>query len=68
VLNGNIGFELSTINDLDPVPDMPIEPYVASWPTLQLNQHPGGFHDLDLIDWHIGSTIYAGMEKMFPQE
>ena len=68
VVNGNIGFEISTINDLDPVPDLPIEPYMRSWPTIDLNHPPGGIQDLDLIDWHIGSTIYAGMEKMFPQE
>ena len=68
-VNGNIGFELSTINDLDPVPYIPLSPYVASWPQTELNHAPGGLvENLDLIDWHLGATIYAGMQKMFPQE
>ena len=66
VKSGMIGFELSTVNGLDPVPYLPIEPYVKSYPTIDLDQQPGGIEDIELADWHAGDTIYAGMQKMFP--
>lgn len=66
VINGNIGFELSTVNGLDPVPYLPLDPYLKSYPTTDLDQLPGGLEDADPIDYHLGATIYAGMQKRTP--
>ena len=64
--NGLVGIVISTTNGLDPVPRVPITPYEKSYPTIELNQAPGGIEDFNLIDWHIGCTIYAGVLKCFP--
>jgi len=63
---GLIDCQISTVNGLDPVPYVPIEPYVKTYPTIDLDEAPGGLEDADIFDWHIGRTIYAGMQKKFP--
>ena len=66
VTSGRIGFELETVNRLDPVPYFPVDPYTSSYPRTDLDHAPGGLEDANLIDWHIGATIYSGMLARFP--
>lgn len=67
VLADVIKMELSTVNLLDPVPDSDVcIGYRPTYSRTNLNHAPGGIEDLEVIDYHIGSTIYAGVLAMFP--
>lgn len=62
-----IDLGISTRNGLDPVPysDEPFG-YIPTWPRLNLEEDPKGLEELNVADWHAGSTIYAGMLRLFP--
>ncbi len=59
------GFVLSTVNGIDPVPDVPIFPYAVPFIQTELGHAPGGDDDIDPIAWHRGKTIYDGVVAMF---
>lgn len=67
VLADVITMEISTVNDLDPVPDSDeCIGYIPTYNRINLDHKPGGIEDLEVIDYHIGSTIYSGVLAMFP--
>lgn len=62
---GMITVGISTVNGIDPVPySDDLLGYMATYPRKNLDHAPGGLEDLDSIDWHSGTTIYAGMQRI----
>lgn len=65
IASGMLTLEISTVNGIDPVPDVPIYPYCIPFVQTELGHAPGGIDDADVIAWHKGETIYAGVVAMF---
>lgn len=71
VKDGMVKQYLSTINGLDAVPFVPdligfdyVQPFLAR---TDLQEPPGTIgKDVDPINWHLGGTIYRGVQKLWP--
>lgn len=62
-LKRNINSYFSTCNGLDPVPAVPLTPFVAPLPTTDLNMPPAGLERAVPTNWHLGPLIYAGVQR-----
>lgn len=60
-LKRSINSYFSSRNGWDPVPDVPLSPFVAPLPTTDLNMAPTG-RRLP-TDWHSGGLIYKGVQR-----
>jgi hypothetical protein len=61
--------DLSTTNGPDPVPAsmlVGLTERIPTYPRVELYCAPGGIGELNLMKWHAGSTIYTGVEEMYP--
>lgn len=54
----------SSINLLDPVPDLPLEPFLPPLPTTQLATRPSGLEAINPIDYHLGGLIYRAVQSL----
>mgnify|MGYP001600721777 CR=1 FL=1 len=58
----------STRNGLDPVPDVPLAPFVTPLPQTDLHMAPAGLRKAVPTDWHLGPLIYAGVQRYVASE
>lgn len=54
----------SSVNLLDPVPDVPFLPFMPPLPTTQLGACPTGLEIIDPIDYHLGGLIYKAVKTL----
>lgn len=62
-LKRNINSYFSSRNGLDPVPAVPLAPFVDPLPTTDLHVPPAGLERALPTDWHLGPLIYAGVQR-----
>lgn len=48
---------------LDPVPAVPLAPFVPPLPTTDLGMPPAGLKRALPTDWHLGPLIYKGVQR-----
>lgn len=54
----------SSVNLLDPVPEVPLEPFSPPLPATQLGACPTGLDIIDPIDYHSGALIYKAVRSL----